>query len=468
MLTDEAKEMNEQKAKEFVTRVNILILTLSLKELDIYFNQNEFYQLLFSTYIKMIENDQDSFFIEEERKEKIIQSLERTKAFYDFESKEQLQTIFETMSNDDPTDFMLFPSEFSSSGYKESDAHICGLTVYKKNEEFLVMKVDKSQSFDGKTASYFVVPLTQIEELSNLFFCERDFGKLEPDSIFKSLKNLSIEVKNLAVIMEKQSTGNCSVSEVEASLRTVLFNCRTDLFCLNVDEKDDYITPKWNPEHQEPTLEMRKRFLGALKGKNKDWNQYFDYIFDYYLYRKGELVSDSSLANYSSRKARHRKVRDIFSMDTYIPEMLKNNGQILQENTPLLAVEIREIEPIGILDEKEIREIDTRYLNFSTEHNMNRIKMFKERLDLNKIQRAKDITESIISRLQDKNKEIETELQRREEIEKGRQDKKCTNQTFAQLASRAVRSVKYSHRLNMQNLPRKKVLYDELNSYREC
>ena len=207
MLTNEKKETDEKKAKEFEMRFNMLALTLSLKSNDMHFEIGECYHLLFSTYIKMIENDQDNFFIEAERKEKIIQSLERTKAFYGFESKEQLQTIFETMSDNDPTDFMLFPSEFSSNEDKESDAHICGLTVYKKNEEFLVMKVDKLKSFDGKTVSCFVVPLTRIEELSNLFFEERDFEKLELDSIFKSLKGLSTNTETIpAITMQRQST----------------------------------------------------------------------------------------------------------------------------------------------------------------------------------------------------------------------------------------------------------------------
>ena len=47
------------------------------------------------------------------------------------------------------------------------------------------------------------------------------------------------------------------------------------------------LTPTWNIVHLNPTVEMRERFLKVVKGKNKNGMLLFDYIFGYYLYRKG-------------------------------------------------------------------------------------------------------------------------------------------------------------------------------------
>ncbi|THE16276.1 hypothetical protein E1H99_00380 [Enterococcus hirae] len=413
MLTEAIKEMNEKKAKEFEMRFNMLALTLSLKNNDMHFEIGEFYQLLFSTYIKMIESDQNDFFIEKKRKAKIIQSLERTKAFYDFEHKKQLQAVFEKMTNDDPTDFMLFPIVFLNR-INNGKNHLCGFTVYKKNEEFLVMKVDKQEDFDDQTISYYKIPATCIEELSQLFFNERDFLKLTPYSIFNGL----IDISSIKVIstrtMKEQDIGKCVISEVEDSLRTILFNCQTDIFSL---PKDTKIMPKWNLKHSEPTVEMRKRFVSALKGENKDWNQHFDYIFDYYLYRKGELIKNSYLETHVSSVVKDLQVQKIFSMDAYIPEMLKNNGRILEANEQLGQLKIGEIDPPDILHTRKISENEFLSLRRAQVLNTKKIEMFYERLPLIKIQRAKEITQYIISRLKDKNQEIETELQRRKEIE---------------------------------------------------
>ncbi|THE16271.1 hypothetical protein E1H99_00355 [Enterococcus hirae] len=427
--------MNKQKVKEFDMRFNILAMSLSLKKNDTHFKKKEFYQLLFSTYIKMIESDQDHFFIEEKRKERIIHSLERTKAFYDFEDKGQLQAVFETMINDDPSDFMLFPTAFLTKVDKKI-GHMCGFTVYKRNEDFIVMKVDKQKSFDNKNVTYFKIPSKNIEELSRLFFETHYIKMLVPYAIFSCFRDLSSEVKTISAInMQQQSTSNCVVSEVEASLRTILFHCRTDIFSLSVIPK---ITPKWNLEHLESTLEMRRRFLLAIKGEDEAWNQFFDYIFDYYLYRKGKLVSNYSLSTSTLRMDKYRKVREIFSMDTYIPEMLKNGGQIPKENVLLKEEKIRGVDPTGILDENPIKEINSTDLEDTLEINTHKIKLFNERLPFIKIQRAKVTTQYIISRLEDQNKEIAAELQRREDIEMGRQDNKCSNQEFGQLVTKVV------------------------------
>ncbi|OTP10964.1 hypothetical protein A5844_001098 [Enterococcus sp. 10A9_DIV0425] len=461
MVIEVGKEMKERKAKEFEKRVDMLALTLSLKGNDQIFETKEGYQLLFSTYIKMIENDQEDFFIEKERKKKIIQSLERTKAFYDFENKKQLQEIFKKMTKDDPADFMLFPTTFLTN-LDKMESHIYGLTVYRKNKDFIVMKVDKSKSFDGQNVSYFKISSAYIAELSQLFFEERDFLQIASNSIFEILKKISDEAKTVpSIIMRYQKTDNCVISEVEASLRMILFNCRTDIFSLT---EDDYcITPKWNLKYFDPTVEMRRRFVAAMKGEDKNWNQHFDYIFDYYLYRKGKLVRNSFLELHIPRGIRHWIIQDIFSMDTYIPEMLKNGGQIPAENVPLKEEKIRGIDPTGILDENPIKEINSTDLEDTLEINTHKIKLFNERLSFIKIQRARETTRYIISRLKEKNQEIVAELQRRKELGKGSQDGKSSNHD--QLVPRADYSI---HRSSQPTLifntksSVKEVVFDEL------
>ncbi|THE16266.1 hypothetical protein E1H99_00330 [Enterococcus hirae] len=437
MLTTEEKKTNEQKTKEFEKRVDMLALTLSLKGNDQFFEGNGGYQLLFSTYIKMIESDHDNFFIEKERKKKIIQSLERTKAFYQFKKQQQLQAVFETMSNDDSTDFMLFPSVIQVEKNEKELKHLVGLTVYKKKHHFIVMKVDKQGVYNYSNVSYYKIPLPSIAQLSQLFFSERNTKKTVQYSIFKSLAKLSNEVRTIPrIILKEQSIGNCIISEVEASLRLILFNCQTDLFRLGTHK---VITPKWNLKHQEPTLEMRRRFLSAVKGEDKDWNQHFDYIFDYYLYRKGKLVEIPFSYIDIKGKWWYRKIHKIFSLDSYIPEMLRSGGQILPVNKEQQKEDDRT--PIELVDElykESIRKSELPRLQLATKKKSNAIKILSARLSSIKIEVAKEKAEILITCLKRKNKEIEAEIKRRKELEKGNQDGIISNRTLNQLVSKTV------------------------------
>lgn len=243
--------MIDQTMNEFRKKLDILALSLSLQENINHFGLNKDYQLLFSTYIQMIREDQDNFFIEKERKENIMESLKRTKDFYDFEKKEQVQMIFEKLRNDDPTDFMLIPSSFYPGEYGAVSPHICGLTVYKKNDSFIIMKVDKEKNFDDHTVSYFEIPPTKILELSELFLKERFHEVRKPYFVLRRLATLSIQNESIgipAIVMKEQKTGNCSVNEVDAALKTILFHCSKDIFSLDTNEQ---VTPKWHSEHAE-------------------------------------------------------------------------------------------------------------------------------------------------------------------------------------------------------------------------
>lgn len=312
---------------EFRKKLDLLALSLSLQENINHFGLNKDYQL-FATYIQMICDDQDDFFIEKRQKENIIESLNRTIDFYDFEKIEQVQMILEKLRNNDPTDFILIPSSFYPGEYGEISSHTCGLTVYKKNNSFVIMKVDKEKEFDDHTVSYFEIPPTNILKLSQLFLEERFHEVRKPYFVLNRLATLSIQNESigiLAITMKGQKSGNCSVSEVDASLKTILYNCRKDLFSLDTSEQ---VTPKWHSEQAESILEMRKRFLIALKGKNPELNWQLDYIYIYYLCKKGQLKSEFLKNIYTKNRRWHLQIQFLFKEDPYISAIFNNPGQL--------------------------------------------------------------------------------------------------------------------------------------------
>ncbi|EOF58336.1 hypothetical protein SE1_01529 [Enterococcus hirae EnGen0127] len=93
---------------------DIWALTLGLKDNVNWISSDDKnnYPLLLSIYIETLKQDHDNFFIETKKKEKFIQSLERSKQFYTFEHGEELSNVLQTMRDDDPTDFMLLPIHY--------------------------------------------------------------------------------------------------------------------------------------------------------------------------------------------------------------------------------------------------------------------------------------------------------------------------------------------------------------------
>lgn len=405
-----------ENSNDFNERVEMLALALSLKEdgrvFDIRSNR-----LLLSTYIKMIERDQDSFFIEKEQKHKIIQSLENSLAVYDFHESESIQKMLEKLNNNDPTDFVLLPIFFLPGDYRKMIGHVCGLTVYKKNEEFIVLKVDKQRLFDGYTASYFEIPEKSSKELSNLMFLERDSWQKEPYYIFNELTKLSSSSKSIpipAIKMKKQTTKNCGVTEIEASLRTILFNCRKDIFSL---DKDIKVTPKWHSKHPAPTLEMRKRFVDAMEGENIEQNENLKYILHHYRYRKGELVENPAFGAILTSHGWYRTIRKHYSEDPYISIMLDNNGHIPDTyDKSQVKEKSKLIEPPGVLYNMSIQMVDTFELRWAQSQITYDIKLYKDRLPHINIKVAKEVTEYLVTQLEEKHQEIEVELQKRLEI----------------------------------------------------
>lgn len=190
-------------------------------------------------------------------------------------------------------------------------------------------------------------------------------------------------------------------------LKVILSNCRESIF--SVDRED--LSISWNPNHNRATLEMRKRFLSAVKGENPEWNQLFDYIFDFYLYRMGKLPENREDSPIKS-KTWYKVIRNMFAMDYYIQEILANGGKIQPNHEPH-PHSIYLIEPKGVLLKKEIQNVPSSRLDSQFGWIENQIKRFKERLLFIKIDRAKAITQHIICCLEEKKEEINQENERR-------------------------------------------------------
>ena len=121
------------------------------------------YELLFSIYAKMIRTEIIIIFVDRIQTMNIVHSLKRTIQLYRMDGAESLQTIFENQENYDPTDFMLIPVAFSTDHTQKYFGHVCGLTIYKRENNFVVLKVDKEQSYRTGSVSYVKVLLKRQE-----------------------------------------------------------------------------------------------------------------------------------------------------------------------------------------------------------------------------------------------------------------------------------------------------------------
>lgn len=435
--------MMDQTTNEFRKKLDMLALSLSLQGNDNHFGLNKDYQLLFSTYIQMIHDDPDEFFIEKGQKENIIESLKRTKDFYDFEKKEQVQMIFEKLRNNDPTDFMLIPSSFYPGEFGEVSPHTCGLTVYKKNNSFVVMKVDKERGFDDQTVSYFEIPPTNIAELSEVFLKERFHEVRKPYFVLKRLATLSTQNESIgipAIVMKGQKTGNCSVNEVDAALKTILFHCRKDIFSLDTSEQ---VTPKWHSEHGESILEMHNRFLSALKGENPEWNQQLDYIFIYYLYKKGQLKSEF-LKNIDTKKRRwHLQIQFLFKEDPYISALFSNPGQLPIIDERLIQEKASKIiKSLGIYSTSKFAEISSDDLIEYLDQQKYITNIINGRLPFIQVPIAKEMTQRMIASLEKKEQEVQEELHQRKVSKETKMEQKVSEPAFIHAPQKMISPIK--------------------------
>ena len=95
---------------DFKKRIDMLAMNLSLKENDRFYSGLE---MIFALYEKMIQNDQDTFFIDKERKAHIIESLKYSKQIFETKKPMKMQELLLNLRSDDPTDFLIFPATFS-------------------------------------------------------------------------------------------------------------------------------------------------------------------------------------------------------------------------------------------------------------------------------------------------------------------------------------------------------------------
>lgn len=69
----------------------------------------------------------------------MISSLKRTIAFYDASDPRELQQIIMNMKKNDSTEFMVLPAYVT----RKSMDHVFGLILYRKEDQFMVIMVDK-------------------------------------------------------------------------------------------------------------------------------------------------------------------------------------------------------------------------------------------------------------------------------------------------------------------------------------
>lgn len=408
--------MKQQKKQVFSRNIDMLALTLSLKSNDDINCFPGIYDLLFSTYIKMIKNDQEDFFIDKQRQPNIIQSLQRTIEIYKGTNIEDLHNIFLNLRNNDPTNFVLCPAYFHMLDPKEG-GHICGLTIYKRDNELIIMQVDKESFFESGAVSYVKVPLKNIQELSQIIFSAREFFDFKPYGILRKIEAISHKFKTIPSIkLAHQTTGNCGIIEIEATLRLILFHCKKDIFAL---QTCDRITPKWGGDSQDSaTIEMKVRFVEAMKGTDQEWNENFDYVLGYYLYRKKQSIKWGEAQLSIHKDYWYTSIRHLYSNDLYIVEILNSGGMIPADfDVPLKEKMIELVGKAGILLNREIKAVGLSELYKEIQENTYELELLKGRLSFLKIPVAKEMLDYYIARIMIKNIEIKKEISRRIGIE---------------------------------------------------
>lgn len=144
-----------------------------------------------------------------------------------------------------------------------------------------------------KPIKYVTIAKDKLDDLSEcLFYSNKTcllnkyiYGELTTFvSLSKEQKLTSLNIK-----INHQFIGICLISEIEATLKTALFNCKIDIF--EYQHAQSVISPKWGSIFTlHTTLEMRKRFLVALKTNHPEFNEKLDYLFNtYYVNRKNNL-----------------------------------------------------------------------------------------------------------------------------------------------------------------------------------
>ncbi|WP_195476093.1 hypothetical protein [Enterococcus mundtii] len=470
------QEAMEQR-QEFAKRVDMLAMSLSLKPNDQSFVSPESYELLFSIYAKMIRTDYNNFFVDRIQTMNIVHSLKRTIQLYRMDGAESLQTIFEKLKNYDPTDFMLIPVAFSTDHTQKYFGHVCGLTIYKRENNFVVLKVDKEQSYRTGSVSYVKVPFEKARALSQLLFSERHFSNEKPYDILKKIEGLSHEFRQIpAIQLKEQTIDNSVISEIEASLRTILFNCKKDIFHLNDQER---VTPKWGkldepmlarPQRRQnwwmedlgTTVTMKERFLLAVKGMNGNWNKNLQYIYDYYFYFKN-ICKKMEHSGIDQKQALLKNIRYLFQHDPYIQEMVNRRGEIPTIFDEQLRKKVKEmVESMGSLPDSVLRIMETSKIQQEIQINAYVQGFIKQRLPFIKIPVAKEMSEHMIYYTEMKNDRLQREYQRRVDLAQKKQKEEPIYRSTTMSITETSSPVAHSSRASLNLVTRSTNLGDTL------
>lgn len=470
------QEAMEQR-QEFAKRADILAMSLSLKPNDQSFVSPESYELLFSIYAKMIRTDYNNFFVDRIQTMNIVHSLKRTIQLYRMDGAESLQTIFEKLKNYDPTDFMLIPVAFSTDHTQKYFGHVCGLTIYKRENNFVVLKVDKEQSYRTGSVSYVKVPFEKARALSQLLFSERHFSNEKPYDILKKIEGLSHEFRPIpAIQLKEQTIDNSVISEIEASLRTILFNCKKDIFHLNDQER---VTPKWGkldepmlarPQRRQnwwmedlgTTVTMKERFLLAVKGMNGNWNKNLQYIYDYYFYFKN-ICKKMEHSGIDQKQALLKNIRYLFQHDPYIQEMVNRRGEIPTIFDEQLRKKVKEmVESMGSFPDSVLRIMETSKIQQEIQINAYVQGFIKQRLPFIKIPVAKEMSEHMVYYTEMKNDRLQREYQRRVDLAQKKQKEEAIYRSTTMPITETSSPVAHSSRASLNLVTRSTNLGDTL------
>ncbi|MGM0155902.1 hypothetical protein IGI47_000144 [Enterococcus sp. AZ191] len=115
-------------------KAELLALLLALKENGSYHSTGSdakiLYTLLFTTYQKMIAQDQQNFFIPKQQQSAIATSLQNTIDFYHATKQGEIKQLLENLKPDDRTSFMILPIQFLTEGEQK---HAAGLLIHRYN-----------------------------------------------------------------------------------------------------------------------------------------------------------------------------------------------------------------------------------------------------------------------------------------------------------------------------------------------
>lgn len=245
------------------------------------------YQLLFSKFIRMVEDDKNDFFLKHEKKLPVISSLKRTIAFYDASDPRELQQIIMNMKKNDSTEFMVLPAYVT----RKSMDHVFGLILYRKEDQFMVIMVDKLKHMNDHhfTGTVTMIPLKNLVPLSKILFESKlDHHKESRCNVAKFIYQLGegengYERLPLNMGGYDGALANCPIKEIFGTLRVALYNCRKPI----LQNTKDHFHPKLGSTKKSRELFVRA-FIKDKQEFSREQVSELTYLFKVYLELKAE------------------------------------------------------------------------------------------------------------------------------------------------------------------------------------